>query len=492
MTPLVFKKEIALPLPTQDDKRAHDQRIKDTLEINPLSIPLSVLRRIPAEIRQHDYRLSFIISRTGNGYKIVDVSRELSYSLALDLGTTNLVLSLYDNINQKSVCTMSFENPQSRFGSDILSRLHHAMAPSHASTVYDCFLKGVNAAIRSISHHAGIDTNAIHALVAAGNTVMTHFFLGLDVSTIPMDPFVPVSKAPGFIRGLELSLDINPEAVVYVFPNAGSYVGGDTIAGMLASGMYLSDDPAVLIDVGTNVEIAIGNKDWVLVGAGAAGPALEEGISMIGKKATKGIIYDVEIRDDGITCKTFDDAPPEGICGSGMVSLLYEMYKAGLIDQRGSLNASRNNVVLIGEEKAFEISCTPDRPLYIRQGEIVNFLKSKGAFFTLLLVLVRSIGLQFKDIKSVSVAGALGTGIDVTKAIGLGILPSWPGKLVKPLGNSSLKGAEMVIQDSGLIAAIDSITDKITYKHMHDDPEFMREFMGAVFIPNTNPDLLQV
>ena len=423
MAPLIVRKQIALPKPSDNDRRADDQRIKDTLGLAPLAIPLSILKKIPAHIKTHAGAISCIVGRTDNGYKLVDIGSGRSYSLALDLGTTNLVLLIFDNVSQKTVLSLSFENPQVAFGSDILTRMHHAMSP-RADEVYGSLREGINRAVRTLCEKAGITTDDVHAFVVAGNTVMSHFFLGLDISTIPVDPFVPVVRTPGFFTASELALDINPEALVYVFPNAGSYVGGDIVAGIIAAGIHRSNRISVLIDVGTNAEVVIGNKDWMLVGAGAAGPALEEGITRIGKRASKGIIYDVEIKGGSITCKTFDEHAPEGICGSGMVSLLFELYNAGTIDKSGVLNPAGNNVAIVEGEPAYAIVCGCGDALYIRQSELQNFMKSKAAMFTLLLVLVRSVGIGFKDIASVFVSGALGTGIDANKAVAIGMLPA--------------------------------------------------------------------
>ncbi len=454
----------------------------------PLAIPLPVIKKVAA--RHGSARFSCIIGRSSDGYKLIDVEKRNSYSLALDLGTTNLVLLLYDNGRHSAILTMSFENPQIAYGSDILTRMHHAMS-KRTRDVYDSLKEGVNRSIRTICRKAGIATDDLHALVVAGNTAMSHFFLGLDISTIPVHPFIPLVRNPGFFSAAELALDLHPEALVYVFPNAGSYVGGDIVAGILAAGINRADRPSVLIDVGTNAEIVIGNKDWMIVGAGAAGPALEEGISRIGKRASRGIIYDVEIRNGKVSCRTFDQQPPEGICGSGMVSLVHALYDEGVIDPTGVLNAAAANVTTIEEEAAYAIACGRAEPLFIRQTEIRNFMKSKAAMFTLLLVLVRSVGITFKDISQVFVSGALGTGIDAKKAAAIGMLPAWPAEIVKPLGNTSLQGARMLIENADLIETVNAVTEKITYKHMHDDPEFMKEFLGAVFIPHTNPELLK-
>jgi uncharacterized 2Fe-2S/4Fe-4S cluster protein (DUF4445 family) len=490
MAPLIITKQIQLPLPSADDRRADDQRIKDTLGLASLAVPLSVLRKVPGRIQRGGGALSCIVGRTDTGYKLIDIGAERSYSLALDLGTTNLVFLLYDNVSQKSVLSQSFENPQIAFGSDILTRMHHAMS-AQADEVYGMLKEGINRAVRTLCERSGIEARDIHALAAAGNTVMSHFFLGLDISTIPVDPFVPVTRTPGFFTASELLLDINPEALVYVFPNAGSYVGGDVVAGIIAAGLHRAERTSVLIDVGTNAEVVIGNKDWMLVGAGAAGPALEEGITRIGKRASRGIIYDVEIAGPKITCKSFDEHAPGGICGSGMVSLLFELYQAGLIDKSGVLNLSGKNVTTVEGEPAYVIDCGRGDALPIRQSEIQNFMKSKAAMFTLLLVLVRSVGIGFRDIANVFISGALGTGIDANKAVAIGMLPAWPASIVKALGNTSLEGARLLLADGDLVRTVDAVTAKITYKHMHDDPEFMKEYLGAVFIPHTDPELLK-
>lgn len=488
MPPLITYTTIRLEVPTDDDRRAFDQRIRDGLSLPDLRIPLSVLRkaRIPAP---GERELACVIADTAQTRTLIDVGTDRSCSIALDLGTTNLVATLYDNRGRRELLTRSLENPQIAFGSDILTRMHHVLSGSRTE-VYDALRTGVNDLIGSLCRESGIGRADIHALSAAGNTVMSHFFLGLDISTIPVAPFVPAVRSPGFHAARELGLDVHPEAPVYLFPNAGSYVGGDITAGILASGMFRDKDTSILIDVGTNAEVVIGNREWMIVGAGAAGPALEEGITRIGRRAKRGIVYDVSISGDHVECRTFDGARPEGICGSGMVSLLAELRRTGMVDQSGMLTAGRH-IAEIDGERAFVIACDGGDALHITQGEIANFMRSKAAMFTLLLVLTRSVGISFRDIGRVFVSGALGTGIDAPKAAAIGMLPAWPAERVKPLGNSSLAGCRMLLEDGSLGATVDDIASRITYKHMHDDPEFMKEFLGAVFLPHTDPALLQ-
>jgi len=441
---------------------------------------------------QCDSACKVILGIRDTGFRLVDITDKGSYSIALDIGTTNIAGVLYDNISKRELLSLSVENPQIVHGSDILTRLHVAMSGKY-SEVRSLLMSGIDSLIERLCSGLSIRRESIHGLTVAGNTTMSHFFLGLDVSTIPMAPFAPLVKKPGFVRARDIGLDVHPEASVYVFPNAGSYVGGDIIAGIVASGMADSEDISVLIDVGTNAEIVVGNREWILVGAGAAGPALEEGISMAGRRAGEGIIYDVEIIDGLTRCHTFDGSEPRGICGSGMVSLVYELFHKGIIDEKGMLQNGEEAVTLEDGTPSFKLVCKGAvSSLTIYQTEIDNFLKSKAAMFTLLLVLLRTVGLEFRDIKKVYVAGALGTGINVEKALGIGMLPQWPLGAFQPVGNTSLEGTRLLLEDSSMLSRIDAIADSITYKHMHDDPEFMKEFMGAVFIPHTNPWLLTV
>lgn len=489
MIPLINHRAVRFPVPAENDRRALDQVIRDALDSARLEIPLSVLRTLPGAFKRRR-PLSCAIAETGCGPRLIDVEAERSFSVALDMGSTNLVALLYDNIGRRDVLTRSMENPQIAFGSDILTRMHHAMS-GNGEEVSRVLTNGINDLIADLCRAALINTQDIHGMAIAGNTAMTHFLLGLDISTIPVAPWIPAVKTPGFRSAGELGLSVSPAAPVYVFPNAGSYVGGDITAGIIATGMHAAERTSVLVDVGTNAEVVIGNREWIIVGAGAAGPALEEGISRIGRRARKGIVYDVELNDHEVSCKTFDGAAPEGICGSGMISLVHALFREGVIDQTGTFQDGPRVLTADGE-RSFRISCDGGAGLFITQTEVKNFLRSKAAMFTLLLTLTRSVGIGFGDVEHVYVAGALGNGIDVRKASEIGMVPSWPAGTIQARGNTSLAGCRMLLADVGHAATANDLADRITYKHMHDDPEFMREFLGAVFLPHTHPALLNV
>ncbi|UCG79371.1 MAG: DUF4445 domain-containing protein [Nitrospirota bacterium] len=435
--------------------------------------------------------VTFIVSVFGEQYKVIDIRSGPSYSLALDIGTTNIAGVLVDNFSGGRSDIVSIENPQLKYGSDILSRLQLSIYGDHKA-IRDALINGVNELIVKACKEQNISERYIHSVVAAGNTAMSHYFLDHDVSSIPVAPYEPAVREPGFLHASAVDINVHPEAILYVFPNAGSYVGGDIISGVVSSGQFRSEDLSVLIDVGTNAEIVIGNSEWLLVSAGAAGPALEEGISAIGKRAESGVLYDIVIEGDSAECKTFDGSSPKGVCGSGMVSLIYEMHKCGVIGNDGMLKKGDREDNKEDEVRKYVIPCSNGGELSISQTEIENFLRSKAAMFTLLMVLLRSVGLTFSDVKRLYVAGALGNGIDIKKASGIGMLPRWPASMVSSAGNASLEGAIRLIDDSTVLNEISSIMRTITYKNMHDDPEFMKEFRGGLFIPHTNPSLLDV
>jgi len=490
MIPLVFERHIEVQHSSIFEGRSRFEWLESTLGLSPLYASLPSMRSITAAISR-GASLRLVICRESTRYRVIDVSDGRSYSVALDLGTTNIVGSIFDNLQRKLIGEMQSENPQIAFGEDVLTRMQRAMY-DRGDDLRSVLISGVNDLIGRLCARHGAQRTDVHGVVVSGNTVMSHFFLGLDVGSIPVHPHMPVVKKPGFFLGRELLLGVHPEAAVFVFPNAGSYVGGDIVSGIVASGLASAVEPCVLIDVGTNAEVVIGSKDWVLVGAGAAGPALERGIAEIGMRAGKGVICDVEFRGGELACSTLDGAAPEGICGSGMVSLVYELFRAGALDERGVLTPGFKGVRACNGETCYDLACSPGRPLTVAQREVQSFLKSKAAMFALLRVLIRSVGLEFRDIREIFIAGALGNGIDARKACGIGMLPSWPPEIVRPIGNSSLRGACMLLEDGNLLGQVDSVADRITYRHMKDDPEFTREFLGAAFIPHTNPEVLRV
>jgi uncharacterized 2Fe-2S/4Fe-4S cluster protein (DUF4445 family) len=494
--------KVRLDPPSSLDKTADADRLVHKLRemgMTDAAIPLDVLRKLPGELRRNEFEARLVIGVdapvvSGGRYslKLLDIGRDAVYGLALDLGSTTLECSLFDLLTGDKVDAAGIENPQIRFGPDVLTRVQHSMT-GEFEDLTRALRDGVNALIERISERNRICPDDIFAATVAGNTIMSHFFLGLDVNNIPLNPYIPVVNSSLFVSAGELGLSINRNAVVYVFPNSGSYVGGDIVSGMLFSGIHKAEEPLLFIDVGTNVEITLGCRDWIMTGAGAAGPALEGGVASIGKKAESGTISRVRI--DPVTRKIDVDviagSEPSGICGSGLIDLVSELFSAGIIDQSGRLTGVGEGVVERDGSKAYVIYKAEDRELFLTEPEIHNFLLSKAAMFSFLYVFVKSVGLGFRDIRKVYIAGALGCGINPESAISIGMLPDMPRECFVPLGNSSLGGAEKVLLDRRLLKEVDEIAAKITYREMNEDAELMNILQGGLFLPHTEPEMLK-
>lgn len=494
-SPFVFSGRIRLEPPSPSDKRADADRLRAALEREGLGgawIPLDVMRRLARELRQGDFEIDLVFGLRGGRLTVIDCSRKRICGLALDIGSTNIECSLFDLTTGRKLSGKGIENPQVRYGSDVLTRVQQSMTGLHGQ-LCGVLLSGINSLVGEVCGMSGISREDIVAMTVAGNTIMTHYFLGLDVSNIPLSPYIPVAGGAVFASGAETGLGINSNALVYVFPNAGSYVGGDIISGIIAAGIDTEEDPVLFIDVGTNVEVTLGCRDWIMTGAGAAGPALEGGVAGIGRKAEPGTIYRVGIEagTGRLLPEVVASAEPEGICGSGLIDLIAAMFSLGMIDQTGRFTESAAGVAERDGIKAFSVCRSGDSELLLAEPEIRNFLVSKAAMFSFLYVFVRAVGLTFRDIKKIYVAGALGCGIDPESAISIGMLPDVPRERFIPLGNSSLAGAEMVLLNKELLTRADRVAEMVTYREMNEDSELMNILQGAMFIPHTDPQLLR-
>ncbi len=493
--PLVFSLQVKLIPPSPDNKDGDADRLRNGLNeigIHNIEMPLHLLRTIPHILRNSGFEITAVVGAYGNGYRLMDFGNKALYGVALDIGTTTISCSLFDLGVCERIDTYDIENPQICYGTDVLARVQRTIIGASGSLT-DSLIKGVNALIDTICQRNSIVPDDICCLTVSGNTIMSHFFLGLDVRNIPLTPFIPALNSPVFTNAGDTGIKIEKGASVYVFPNAGSYVGGDIISGILSSGIHRENEPALFIDVGTNAELVLGCREWIIVGAGAAGPALEDGIAGIGKKAEKGSISGLALRSDTkeVSLRVIGDVEPEGICGSGMIDLVAELFSAGIIDQAGKFVHFEGSTRERDGEKGYLISETRGRELVISEREIHNFIRSKAALFAFLYVFVKAVGLRLRDIQKVFVGGSMGCGINLENAIKIGMLPDIPRKRYIPVGNSSLSGAEMVLCNQHALEEIEEIRSKITYREMGEEPELLHVLQAGLFIPHTEPGILK-
>jgi uncharacterized 2Fe-2S/4Fe-4S cluster protein (DUF4445 family) len=391
----------------------------------------------------------------------------------------------------------SFDNPQIAVGPDILTRIHHADTVEGLNDLQRRIVMELNQEAAALCAVSGCSVSDIHRVAIAGNTAMTHLFLGLNPRWIIREPYIPVVNRPGTFRAAQLRLQAASNARVFIFPNIGSYFGGDLIAGILYSGLDQREETAILVDVGTNAEVVLGNKNWMIACAGAAGPALEGGAARMGMMAGPGVIDRVAVDPDTrrMVIHTIDDLPAVGICGSGLIDLVAQLFLCGMLDIRGKFltAACGSRLREIDGMKHLvvvdRVEAGVDRDLSISQADIDSLIRSKAAMFTILETLTASVGMAPRDLTRFYVAGTFGSFINPVSAISIGMIPDLPLDYYRTLGNSSLGGASRFLESREVFDEIDRIQGGITYLELNVNQDFMNRFSAAKFLPHTNPSL---
>ncbi len=504
LRPWVRKCFLELARPRLGDNLADvDRLVRALSRIFPsrrVSIPYRLWNDVPRMLRDADFAVTAALTLSAASAEVValepgNTENELC-GLAVDLGTTTLEFNLLDLVTGEVLAQSSVANPQALHGADVLTRIQFAAQPGGLETlqrlVIDCF----NRAVGLMCGEAGVDRRSVLGAAVAGNTTMTHLFLGLDPYYIRREPYIPVINRPGFVPARDLSLDLGPGAEVFVFPSVGSYFGGDLVAGILSSGMYLSRDVCLLVDIGTNAEVVLGNRDWLLACAGAAGPALEGGVARMGMQAGFGVIDHVAIApgDLAVRYSTIGQGKPLGMCGSALIDLTAELFERGIIDMQGKFRPERGARLLETDDgPAFVVAEVHEtahgQPITLSQVDLDVLLRSKAAMYTILQTIVAEVGIDFTDVSRFYVAGTFGSYIDPRKAVVLGMVPDLPPPAFVPLGNSSVAGAREVLLNRSLLEDVGVIAGKLTYMELNVNQLFMNLFSAARFIPHTERSL---
>jgi len=473
-------------------------------------VDFSLVKRLSKDLRAFDYGVGGAVYRDVDCWRLIDVfdgkKTAAAYGFSLDLGSSTLVLRLVNLSNGETLDEISFNNPQIEIGADILTRIHFAGQKGGLKKLQALVLDELNHQIGRLAEENGVTPKSIVGMTVAGNTTMTHLFLGLDPHWICREPYIPVVNRPDLVKAGELGLQINPEAPVLVFPNVGSYFGGDLIAGILASKMTEQEDVSFLVDVGTNAEVVIGNRDWLMACAGAAGPALESGVADMGMMAAPGVIDSVVIVPDtgAFTVGTIPDRDasaatrdhgPLGICGSGLIDLVSQLFLAGMIDLMGKFVRDRCGERLTEMDGISHLMVVPaeasgtGKPLTLSQIDIDGLIRSKAAMYTILTTISKTVNIPFSDIGRFFVAGTFGSYINPRSAVNIGMIPDLPLETYVSLGNTSLAGATMALLGVDAQQSLFHIRDRITYLELNVNQEFMNLFSAAKFLPHTDRSL---
>jgi uncharacterized 2Fe-2S/4Fe-4S cluster protein (DUF4445 family) len=496
---------LSLSAPSLKDNTADTDRLLRALRLrldtDAVGIDLDLVRRLPELLRQYRYRIRCILCKDRYQWQLLGVTAaedaRITAGLAVDLGTSRVELRLLDLTTARTLAETAFANPQGAIGPDILARIHFAEKKDGLKELNRLIVGSLNNAIAGLCDSNQLVPEQIYALSVAGNTTMTHLFMGLEPRYIIREPYIPVVNHPGIQRADALGLRVHPRARVLIFPNIGSYFGGDLIAGILYAAIHKKAQTCILVDVGTNAEVVLGNENWLIACAGAAGPALEGGVTRMGMTAGPGVIDRISVEPGTLefNIHTIDDLPPKGICGSGVIDLAAGLFRSGMIDIRGKLvptvcrpkikkiNGLLHLVVVPAEKSAGGSDLT------ISQADLDSLIRSKAAMYTILETLTASVGITPRDLESFYVAGTFGAFINPQSAISIGMLPDLPLDRYKTLGNSSLGGAALALQSDTYHVEIDRIRDRITYLELNVNQDFMNRFSAAKFLPHTNAKL---
>ncbi|MBW1649914.1 MAG: DUF4445 domain-containing protein [Deltaproteobacteria bacterium] len=495
----ILKLELAHP--SLKDNRGDADRLlaglKKELKTDRIKIDLKMLKDIPDILRRCNYKVRCVLAEERDGFVLTMVvvadKEKIFAGIAVDLGTTMIALCLVNLETKEVMGEASFINPQVKIGADVLARIHYADDEKRRKELNRLVIDGINNNIKKLCASCSILPKDIYCLAIAGNTAMTHFFLSLPTKYLIREPYIPAVNTPPIFKADEIGLELNRFANIFVFPNIGSYFGGDIISGILFARMYEKEEVSIFTDIGTNAEVVLGNRDWLIGCAGAAGPALEGGAAKIGMQAGQGVIDKVVINENlEFEVCTIDNLHPIGICGSGLIDLAAQLFLYGFIDKRGRFVDSRCAERLIVKDEIKYLIIVKkgeygaDADITISSIDIDNLIRSKAAMFTILETVTRTVGVDFASLSDFFVAGTFGYFINPVSAISIGMLPNIPIERYKAIGNSSLKGAVLFLTEPKLIETVDKIRDMITYLELNVNQEFMSRFSGARFLPHTD------
>lgn len=502
-------RRVCLPIdaPTLADNTDDMSRLRralvQTSGIADVRARLSVLRKLSSALRADHWNVTAVIETDtwdmpDGPPRLVDVLPgdrcDENWGLAIDIGTTSNVVYLVNLINGDVVQQAADYNGQIRRGEDVISRIIYSGKDGGLHELQELVVGTLNRLIQRVARRQGIEPHEIHKATVAGNSTMIHLFLALPPQSIRLEPYVTTVNQVPSVRASEIGLSINPEATVDCLPGVASYVGADITAGVVSSGMIDVGDITLFIDVGTNGEIVLGDGSWLITCACSAGPAFEGAGVVDGMRATRGAIEEVWINGATVepTYRVIGGGKPTGICGSGLISLLAEMFITGVVDKSGNLNHSLDTPrIRTGEHGdeyvvAWANETEHGRDIAITHPDIDNLVRAKAAIYAGFAALAQSVGVEMADVNQVFIGGAFGQYLNIEKSIQIGLLPDLPWNKFYFLGNTSIKGAYMALLRRDVRAQIDKAASKMTYLELSADNTFYDHFTSAMFLPHTD------
>ena len=481
-------------LPISDQKRI--QLALKELGYQNITMPLHVIRKLYPLGRNSGFDITVSLVQRDYDWIITGVEpgdqSHHHYGLAIDYGSTTIVMRLIDMNSGAIVGEEKAVNGQTKYGTDILTRITYSLeSDRHMDDLHKATIQTFDTLLAQLTESTGIDANNCPAMILSGNTTMIHFLLRLNAWTIFASPYTPVTSNPGFFWGQELGMDFS--GMVYIIPAASNYVGGDIVSGLLKLDIHKQEESSLFFDIGTNGELVIGNREWMMAGAGAAGPALEGYISKFGMRAAPGAVDSVRIHSSDLTFTTIENQKPKGICGSGIIDLLAQMRLNGWINIAGELHleASDRIIFLEDENQYAAVYATAEEsaygtPLYFSQTDIAQYLDTKAAAYTMVECLLEAAGVKEQELKKLYLSGAFPAHSNLESAITIGIFPDLPREKYHLIANTSLEGAQILLTDRTRLREVQNLAENIYCVQFASVPDFLVRMQAAKFIPHTD------
>ena len=497
---------VSMEAPTLDDTMPDIERftwaVQAELGVQTVKVPYAVMVKLAHTLREHDFTVCVKGELQGDTFLCMEISAPADTVIAgcaIDIGTTTVTMVLTDLVSGKLLAKGSSGNGQIRYGADVINRIIQQGRPGGRKKLQDAIIKEtLTPIIANLCKSADISARSILRLCVGANTTMNHLFVGVDAEPVRMEPYIPSFFGwEGLLAG-DLKLPANPLAPVLIAPNIGSYVGGDITAGTLASGIWDKDEMSLFIDLGTNGELVFGNRDFLMSCACSAGPAFEGGDISCGMRATDGAVEACTI--DKVTMEPTLSVIGEagqkvvGICGSGIIDIISELFRCGIINAKGLFQREGSRVrrdqhgmgrYVIADAHESETG----REVSINEVDIDNFIRAKGAIFSAIDILLQSVDMTVDMIDKVYVAGGIGSGINMKNAVNIGMLPDVELEKFHYIGNSSLTGAYAMVMSDEANAKCHEVMANMTYLELSTYPGYMDSFVAACFLPHTDASL---
>ena len=495
LRPALQKRYVELDEPTLSDQRTDLLRLTDAITDLELTADLPLLRRLATVLRQADFKVTAVIVDEA----LIDVepgdTTAERYAIAFDLGTTTVVATLLDLGTGTPVAVASMLNKQQPFGADVITRISATMMdPAMMGRLQAAAGATLAELAAQVCDEGGIDLGRVYEVAVAGNATMTALLLGIDPEPLGVAPFVMSTSHPPTVLASEIGLDLHPQARAALFPALGAYVGGDIVAGMLATGMDRDKRTRLFIDVGTNCEIVLSDGDTILSTAAPAGPAFEGGAIRCGMRAADGAIETVRL-DDDVTLGVIGDVEPKGLCGSGLVDVVSELVRVGLLDgtgrfvpdeqAAGTVPALAPRLTRIGEERVFVLhreteDTPPEESVYLSQRDVRELQFAKAAISTGWSLLLEELGLEHRDVQQVLLAGSFGSYLSPAAAVRIGLVPQLPVLRIVAAGNVAGEGAKMILLSVRERAGAAALLEEVKYVELSDRPDFNDAFVDQL------------